>query len=145
MRLVGGMILQNFLRFWLGKEVDYSRGAKLTRLLVLIYIINLTVVAKMVINDFLRGKIPWYVPDPNWPEHKPGEKDEEMESEEVGLEMKINNETDESDEDDSGVESWDGFADEPIMDTDHSGDLETNEVNEDDAEEGPLTKRVRRS
>ena len=21
----------------------------------------------MVINDFLRGKIPWYIPDPSWP------------------------------------------------------------------------------
>jgi nuclear GTP-binding protein len=37
------------------------------------------IVAKMVINDFLRGKIPWYIPDPNWPERKGKEPDEEFE------------------------------------------------------------------
>src|SRR5271170_2751557 len=31
----------------------------------------------MVINDFLRGKIPWYIPDPSWPERKAKEKDDD--------------------------------------------------------------------
>lgn len=31
----------------------------------------------MVINDFLRGKIPWYIPDPTWPERKAKAKDDE--------------------------------------------------------------------
>jgi nuclear GTP-binding protein len=41
--------------------------------------VALIIVAKMVLNDFLRGKLPWYTPDPSWPERKAGEQDEEFE------------------------------------------------------------------
>lgn len=55
----------------------------------------------MVINDFLRGKIPWYIPDPTWPERKPKDKDEESDGGEEGL--------GEDDEDASEDEGWDGI------------------------------------
>ena len=32
----------------------------------------------MVLNDYLRGKIPWYMPDPRWPDHR--EKDDEFQA-----------------------------------------------------------------
>ena len=32
----------------------------------------------MVLNDYLRGKVPWYIPDPNWPDHR--DKDDEFQA-----------------------------------------------------------------
>jgi nuclear GTP-binding protein len=63
----------------------------------------------MVINDFLRGKIPWYIPDPSWPERKTKEKDEEeFEGNEGRLgEMRLK--VGQNDTQVSDSESWDGL------------------------------------
>ena len=34
--------------------------------------------ARMVISDFVRGKLPWYVPDPHWPVEPPSKKQKEL-------------------------------------------------------------------
>jgi len=69
----------------------------------------------MVINDFLRGKIPWYIPHPNWPERKPKDKDEESKEKEEDVS--------EGHEDVPEDEGWDGIDvesdDEKSWDTGH--------------------------
>ena len=80
----------------------------------------------MVINDFLRGKIPWYIPDPNWPERKATEKDDEFAGREGRLgEMRIKIGQVDSEAGDS--ENWDGLdvetdGDDDISDYDGDGD-----------------------
>ena len=101
-------------------------------------------VAKMVINDFLRGKLPWYIPDPSWPERKGKEEEDEFDGAEGKLgekrnilapaegEEEINSETDGSDdledsteenegedgrEESSAAEGDEGNEDERIKDT----------------------------
>jgi hypothetical protein len=93
----------------------------------------------MVINDFLRGKIPWYIPDPSWPERKPRERDEEFEGTEGRLgEMRMTSGgqavdgTDDEGWDDIDVESDD---DEEDTGTGHEND-ETSEVDDDEIESG---------
>jgi nuclear GTP-binding protein len=60
------------------------------RLLVLVSDALLIIVAKMVINDFLRGKLPWYISDPNWPERKGKEEEDEFDGTEGKLGEKRN-------------------------------------------------------
>lgn len=86
-----------------GGEIDESGG---TYTLPKVELIK---VAKMVINDFLRGKIPWYIPDPNWPERKAKEKDgEEFGGNEGRLgEMRLKVAKNDSQVGDS--DSWDGL------------------------------------
>ena len=71
----------------------------------------------MVINDFLRGKLPWYMPDPNWPERKGKEDDEEFVGREGKLgekRKKAEQDVDESDVSEMG--SRDGLEDDAEAD-----------------------------
>jgi hypothetical protein len=98
----------------------------------------------MVINDFLRGKIPWYIPDPTWPDRKPTEEAEGLDGEE---EVQDEEET---------TSSWDGLDDDSdANDEEHSDDdemenksedgSEINVVSEDERIEDPRpSKRVKR-
>ena len=93
----------------------------------------------MVINDFLRGKIPWYIPDPSWPERKAKEKDEEEFGVNEGRlgEMRLKVGSDENTED---CESWDGLdVDGDDEDEDGEDEIVSNEVamsgNENDSPE----------
>jgi len=64
----------------------------------------------MVINDFLRGKLPWYISDPSWPDKKSKEQDDEFDGSEGKLGEKRNLLAPESDQNDvSESESWDGL------------------------------------
>jgi len=122
----------------------------------------------MVINDFLRGKIPWYIPDPNWPERKGKEPNEEFEGRRGKLgempdktgdsaanEDEVNDgdsddqEDDDDSEDDSEGDSWDGSDVETDSDANEGSDDEISEDDEgDEGEEERLedprpVKRVR--
>jgi hypothetical protein len=93
----------------------------------------------MVINDFLRGKIPWYIPDPSWPERKPREKDEEFEGREGRLgEMRMTSGGQVVDGTDD--EGWDGInveSDDDEEDTDTGDETdETSKVDDDEIESG---------
>lgn len=80
----------------------------------------------MVLNDFLRGKIPWYIPDPNWQEHKSNKEDEEPEGEGRLGEMRklFGREAEEGSETETG--SWDGLN----TDDDCEGDITDNDDTE---------------
>lgn len=97
----------------------------------------------MVINDFLRGKIPWYIPDPTWPDRKSTEK----------VEGQDGNEEVQDEEDNSSWEGLDATSD--VSDEEDSDDDETesktedecniDEVDEDERIEDPRPlKRVKR-
>ena len=99
----------------------------------------LTVVAKMVLNDFLRGKIPWYLPDPSWPERKGKEDDVEFVGREGRLgELRLKKGEaagteagmEENGEDSDGG-SWDGLD----VETDEDGNDEDDIVSDDDEED----------
>jgi nuclear GTP-binding protein len=83
----------------------------------------------MVINDFLRGKIPWYIPDPSWPERKAKEKDEEEFGGNEGRlgEMRLKVEQNDTQAGDS--ESWDGLD---IESDDECDESELRDANRDD-------------
>jgi nuclear GTP-binding protein len=111
-----------------GGEIDEAAGLSLVDVLML--------VAKMVINDFLRGKIPWYIPDPSWPERK-GKEDIEFEGREGRLgEMRKKDGATEvearSDDVASDVESWDGLD----VDVDVEADDDDNVVSDDEDVDG---------
>ena len=119
---------------------------------------NLIPVAKMVLNDFLRGKIPWYVPDPSWPERKAKDKDEEFEGREGKLgEMRKRLAQNDTEDEDSvtDTQSWDGLdvetdndGDEALGDSDmengDAGSTSEGNVSEDERIEDPRpSKRAR--
>lgn len=99
----------------------------------------------MVINDFLRGKLPWYMPDPNWPERKGKEDDEEFVGREGKLGEKRKKAEQEVDEDEvSETGSSDGLEDDAEADDgeeeeedegDSSGDSEEDVIGEESEEE----------
>jgi nuclear GTP-binding protein len=60
-------------------------------------------VAKMVLNDFLRGKIPWYMPDPSWPDRSYKDKVEEDED------LEVLNADGEDEDEEAEDQSWDGL------------------------------------
>src|ERR1700737_2119748 len=82
----------------------------------------------MVINDFLRGKIPWYIPDPSWPERKGKVEDVEFEGREGRLgEMRKKDRPERTEED---AESWDGLD----VETDEEANDDDDVVSDDDDE-----------
>jgi|SRR6266496_786857 len=90
----------------------------------------------MVINDFLRGKIPWYIPDPSWPERKAKERDEkEFGGSEGRLgEKRLKVGQNDTKSGDSG--SWDGLdVDSDVVDDDDDDEEEEEEKKEEDEEE----------
>jgi len=117
-------------------------------------------VAKMVINDFLRGKIPWYVADPSWPEQNGKGEDVEFEGREGRLgEMRkkdgVAEVEGEMDDAASNAESWDGLDvetdveadndDDAITDDAISGDEDVDGAGNDERMEDPRPpKRARR-
>ena len=120
-----------------GGEVDEAAGTQYRPSAGLI------VVAKMVINDFLRGKIPWYIPDPNWPERKPKDMEaEEFEGRQGRLgEMRPRGGGEHGGDD----ESWDGLD----VESDDEGDSNeghetdgTSEVDDDELESGEEEERI---
>ncbi|KAI9371021.1 NUC091 domain-containing protein [Aspergillus egyptiacus] len=92
-------------------------------------------VAKMVINDFLRGKIPWFTPPP----YTPGEKDEKIEGREGKLgEMGRKRKLDETTSKDAGdgqegsenvgsTSEFEGFDEEGSDDDDSIANLEVSD------------------
>src|SRR5208282_2984294 len=86
----------------------------------------------MVINDFLRGKIPWYIPDPSWPERKPKEKDEEEFGGNEGRlgEMRLKVGQNDTQTGDSG--SWDEFDVESDDDVEEEQAGDESELKRDD-------------
>ena len=86
----------------------------------------------MVINDFLRGKIPWYIPDPSWPERKAKEKDEEEFGGNEGRlgEMRLKVGQNDTQADDS--ESWDGLDVESDDEEQVGDESEARNANRDD-------------
>jgi len=129
-----------------GGEVDEAAGMCPVKFMFMI-------VAKMVINDFLRGKIPWYIPDPNWPERKGKEPDEEFEGRRGKLgempehagdntrnheEDDTNEENNDIDEEtDSDGDSWDGLDVETDSDASEPSDDEISDEGEE-TEEGRI-------
>ncbi|EEP77657.1 nucleolar GTP-binding protein 2 [Uncinocarpus reesii 1704] len=86
-------------------------------------------VAKMVINDFLRGKIPWFTPPP----HTPGEKVEKLEGREGRLgeitrKRKISDAGNNGPEDDAGGSSLENSDDDTFDGFDDDGDDEEAEA-----------------
>jgi nuclear GTP-binding protein len=81
----------------------------------------------MVINDFLRGKVPWYIPDPSWPERKAKEKDEEEFGGDEGRLGEMRLKVGKNDTQAGDSESWDGLDVE-------SNDDEDREQVEDDSQ-----------
>ena len=79
-------------------------------------------VAKMVINDFLRGKIPWYIPDPHWPERKAKDKDDDEFAESEGRLGEMRLKIGQVDAEAGDSESWDGLDDESDCDGDGDDD-----------------------
>lgn len=125
----------------------------------------LWLVAKMVINDFLRGKIPWYIPDPAWPERSGKEPKEEFEGRKGKLgempdksedgaanegeevtEGQDNDDEDEGegendedeDEEDSEGDTWDGLDVETDSDASDVGDDEISDEEGEEEEEERL-------
>ena len=107
----------------------------------------------MVINDFLRGKIPWYITDPAWPERKPKEKDEEFEGREGRLgEMRKQFGQDDAEEGETDTRSWDGLnAEEEFSegngeknDEQSGGSDEDGQSEEERIEDPRPSKRIRR-
>ena len=95
----------------------------------------------MVINDFLRGKIPWYLPDPAWPERRPNEKSEIFEGRSGRLgempQNEVNNEVA------SDAESWNGVGGEDESDdSEEEASEEDIEEDEDDIEEEEEDERI---
>jgi nuclear GTP-binding protein len=86
----------------------------------------------MVINDFLRGKVPWYLPDPSWPERKPNEKVETFEGRSGRLGEMPQNEA-KDDDDVSDAESWDGLDVE--SESGESGEGDSDNISEGENEE----------
>lgn len=97
-------------------------------------------VAKMVINDFLRGKIPWFTPPP----YSPGDGDGKIEGREgrlgeMGRKRKLGEGTSERAEpaaNESGSdeeESFEGFDEE---DDDDNDSIENLEVSDEESEQG---------
>ena len=72
---------------------------------------NLFLVAKMVLNDFLRGKIPWYIPDPSWPDRTAKESDDKAEEidEETEAAAMLNEGIDEEREEEDDGQGWNGL------------------------------------
>lgn len=110
--------------------------------------ISLILVAKMVINDFLRGKIPWYIPDPTWPERKAKETEEgEFAGSEGRLgEMRLKvGQTPAKVED---TDSWDGLDiesdDEKEIENDESRMRSDEEDVEERIEDPRPSKKIRR-
>jgi nuclear GTP-binding protein len=91
----------------------------------------------MVINDFLRGKIPWYIPDPSWPERKGKVEDVGFEGREGRLgEMRKKDRPVSTEED---AESWDGLdveTDQEANDDDDVVSDDDDDVVSDDDDEG---------
>jgi len=109
-------------------------------------------VAKMVLNDFLRGKIPWYIPDPNWPERKSNKEDETPEGGEGRLGEKrkqFGREPEEGDETETGSSDGLNAGDDcegDIMDNDDTeGGLndEDQEREEERTDDPHPSKRMR--
>jgi nuclear GTP-binding protein len=86
----------------------------------------------MVINDFLRGKVPWYLPDPSWPERKPNEKNETFEGRTGRLGEMPQKEANDGDVT-SDAESWDGLDVE--SDCRESGEDESDNISEEELED----------
>ena|SRR5947207_9438066 len=78
----------------------------------------------MVINDFLRGKIPWYISDPNWPERKAKERDEDEFGGKEGRLGEKRLKIGQNDTQASDSESWDGLD----VDSDDDEELEEEQV-----------------
>lgn len=105
-------------------------------------------VAKMVLTDFLRGKIPWYTPLPEPEDDKAGnregregrlgemprkrKRDEEAKSEAGG---EVQQPEADEDEDDSDFEGFDDEEDEDSEEDSEAGDAETLVADEDDEDE----------
>ena len=94
----------------------------------------------MVINDFLRGKIPWYISDPNWPERKAKERDEDEFGGKEGRLGEKRLKIGQNDTQASDSESWDGLdVDGDDEDEDGEDEIVSNEVamsgNENDSPE----------
>lgn len=105
-------------------------------------------VAKMVLTDFLRGKIPWYTPLPEPEDDKAGnregregrlgemprkrKRDEEAKSKAGG---EVQQPEADEDEDDSDFEGFDDEEDEDSEEDSEAGDAETLVADEDDEDE----------
>ena len=97
-------------------------------------------VAKMVIHDFIRGKLPWFVTDPSWPVHEskrsksaPGER--ENKKRKVEGNNGNEGETEEGDKGDDNKESERIFSDDDEEDEDDDESIELDEelfASEDD-------------
>jgi len=71
---------------------------------------NLFLVAKMVLNDFLRGKIPWYIPDPSWPDRTAKESDGKAEVEgDTNVAAMLNEGIGEGGEEEGDSQGWNGL------------------------------------
>jgi hypothetical protein len=97
----------------------------------------------MVLNDFLRGKIPWYIPDPTWPDRKSAEKVEGSDGNEEMQDEEDNSSWEDLDID-SGISDEEDSDDEDI-ESKTEDDCAINVVDEDERIEDPRpSKRVKR-